>query len=134
MDELLTTLLVVGLVVLIVYTLMKKKKSAPPTIQPPGGIVISESGEQQLDEYYHHAIEQLPIEQEILDSHDEYTQNLDVAQGPSHLTERDDNNDLVPFVGLRRPDYSSIVMDGTARQENSTDASNYTQYRQLSWG
>lgn len=75
----------------------------------------------------------LPLEQDVLDSHAEYASHMDTAMGPSRLPERDDPNDTVGWVGLRRPNYQHIEMDGTARTETTEDPWQMPVHRQFTW-
>jgi hypothetical protein len=60
------------------------------------------------------------LEPEVFESHDDYAGSIGISNsGASALTMRSDDNNVVPFVGLRRPDYHSTYAGPDARQQHS---------------
>lgn len=61
------------------------------------------------------------LDSEVFDSHDQYSHDANTApyMGPSTVSERDDRNDIVPSVGIRRTNYSDVPTYGDARVETS---------------
>lgn len=77
---------------------------------------------QNLGSYadYSQVAQYMALEPEVYESHQNYAQNANlVSLGPSNMAERSDPNDVVPWVGLRRPDYQSVYANCTARVEHS---------------
>lgn len=70
-----------------------------------------------VTEDYSERMQNEALEESVFASHNEYTRDMDrLTSGPSALSERTDDVNLVPFVGLRRPDYDSVRIDPAARQ------------------
>lgn len=62
----------------------------------------------------------MALEPEVFESQERYSNDMNRStSGPSMLSETDHRNDVVPFVGLRRPDYQGVYADQTARVEHS---------------
>lgn len=62
----------------------------------------------------------MSVEPEVYESHARYSTDMGSStSGPSMLPERDDPNDVVPWVGLRRPKYQDAYAAPDARQEHS---------------
>lgn len=60
------------------------------------------------------------LEPEVFDSHEQYADQVGVANsGASNMTVRSDPNDVVPWVGLRRPEYHKTFAKSDARQVHS---------------
>lgn len=60
------------------------------------------------------------LEPEVFDSHESYSHDIGISNsGASTLAVRSDPNDVVNWVGLRRPDYHSAYADSTARIDHS---------------
>jgi hypothetical protein len=60
------------------------------------------------------------LDPEVFESHDNYADQIGVSNnGASNLAVRSDPNDVVPWVGLRRPDYHSIYAGKDARVVHS---------------
>ena len=69
---------------------------------------------------YNQVVQYMSVDPEVYASHELYATDMDRStSGPSMLAERDDPNDVVPWVGLRRPKYRDVYASGTARQEHS---------------
>lgn len=69
---------------------------------------------------YNEAIEYMSLDPEVFKSHEEYSFDVGIAnRGASTMTVRSDPNDVVPWVGLRRPDYWSVYPACDARQDTS---------------
>ena len=69
---------------------------------------------------YNQVVQYMSVDPEVYDSHDLYASDMNRStSGPSMLSERDDPNDVVPWVGLRRPKYRDVYASDTARQEHS---------------
>ena len=62
----------------------------------------------------------MAVEPEVYESHARYSQDMGRStSGPSMLPVRDDPNDVVPWVGLRKPKYQDVYSQPGARQEHS---------------
>jgi hypothetical protein len=75
-----------------------------------------------LDSYedYNHVMQYQALEPEVFDSHQGFSYDIGVSNsGASAMTVRSDPNDVVPWVGLRRPDYHSVYAGDTARVDHS---------------
>jgi hypothetical protein len=60
------------------------------------------------------------LEPEVFESHNDYAGSIGISNsGASALTMRSDDNNVIPFVGLRRPDYHSTYAGSDARQQHS---------------
>jgi hypothetical protein len=60
------------------------------------------------------------LEPEVYESHEQYADQLGISNsGASNMTVRSDPNDVVNWVGLRRPDYHSTYAKSDARQVHS---------------
>lgn len=71
---------------------------------------------------YDQLTQYMSIEPEIFESHNKYTSDMNRStSGPSMLSERDDPNDIVPWVGLRKPRYRDVYASAGARQEHSEE-------------
>jgi hypothetical protein len=69
---------------------------------------------------YNQVVQYMSVDPEVYASHELYATDMNrSASGPSMLAERDDPNDVVPWVGLRRPKYREVYASETARQEHS---------------
>jgi hypothetical protein len=69
---------------------------------------------------YNQVAQYMSVEPEVFESHSMYTADMNRStSGPSMLSERDDPNDVVPWVGLRKPRYRDVYASGAARQEHS---------------
>lgn len=72
---------------------------------------------------YNDVAQYMSLEPGIFESHRQYTQDMNAStSGPSMLPERDDRNDLIPWV-FRPPDYRSVYADETARQVQTEEPS-----------
>jgi hypothetical protein len=71
-------------------------------------------------EDYSDFIKDVSLDPEIYKSHQIYTDDVDGSvSGSSVNSERSDDNNPVPFVGLRRPDYRGVPIGRDARTETS---------------
>ena len=62
------------------------------------------------------------IDSSVVESHREFTDETQHrTTGASVETVRDDPNDIVPWIGLRRPDYHGVFADKDARVTHSED-------------
>lgn len=69
---------------------------------------------------YNSLMQYMALEPEVFESQQQYSEDMNrFSLGPSDLAERSDPNDVVNWVGLRRPDYSAVYADSTARVEHS---------------
>lgn len=69
---------------------------------------------------YGQVAQYMSLEPEVFDSHNQYSSDMNrLSLGPSTMAERSDPNDVVPWVGLRRPDYRSTSASAGARVEHS---------------
>jgi len=68
---------------------------------------------------YNAVVQYAALEPEIFESQKEYTENLGMTSGASALSTRSDPNDVVTWVGLRRPDYHSVYAGSDARVVHS---------------
>jgi hypothetical protein len=75
----------------------------------------------------------MSVEKSVIDSHKSFVNDAFSMTPTPALSVRDDPNDINPWVGLRRIDYSGVVLDGNARsisteapdQMRSTDRHSY---------
>lgn len=71
-------------------------------------------------EDYGQVAQYMSLEPEVFDSHSQYSNDMNhMSLGPSTMAERSDPNDVVPWVGLKRPDYKSTSASAGARVEHS---------------
>ncbi len=69
---------------------------------------------------YNELAQYMSVDPEVYESHSRYTMDMNRStSGPSMLSERDDPNDVVPWVGLRKPRYRDVYASVDARQEPS---------------
>ena len=69
---------------------------------------------------YNDTIKYMSLEPEVFNSHKGYVNDIGITnRGASSLTVRSDPNDIVPWRGLRRPDYYSVYAQADARQQPS---------------
>ena len=76
----------------------------------------------ELDGYddYNSVAQYMSIEPEVYDSQAKYTKDMGRStSGASMLPVRDDPNDVVPWVGLRKPKYRDVYSSEGARQDHS---------------
>jgi hypothetical protein len=60
------------------------------------------------------------LEPEIFESQAQYNKDFNGGSlGPAHIAERSDDNDVVTWVGLKRPNYQATHADETARVVHS---------------
>ena len=75
----------------------------------------------KIDGYkdYNEVIKYASLEPSVFDSHQNYSNELGITNtGASAMAVRSDPNDVVQWVGLRRPDYSASSM-GDVRTDHS---------------
>jgi uncharacterized membrane-anchored protein YhcB (DUF1043 family) len=71
---------------------------------------------------YDEVAQYMALESGVFESHAQYSAELNsMAAGPSRNIERDDANDLIPWMGLRKPDFQGVFADprNKPRQEHS---------------
>jgi hypothetical protein len=69
---------------------------------------------------YNELAQYMSVDPEVYESHARYTADMNRGtSGPSMMAERDDPNDVVPWVGLRKPKYQDVYASPEARQEHS---------------
>jgi hypothetical protein len=69
---------------------------------------------------YNAVAQYMSIEPEVYESHSRYSEDMGRStSGASMLPVRDDPNDVVPWVGLRKPRYHEAYANPGARQEHS---------------
>jgi hypothetical protein len=91
------------------------------------GVVNSESRARYKDltnlaayDDYNAVVQYMAVEPEVYESHARYSQDMGRStSGASMLPVRDDPNDVVPWVGLRKPKYHDVYANPNARQEHS---------------
>lgn len=132
----------VALVLLLLYKCWTPKVDAPrstpkaqrPTKAPKNNVSEYGRGVQnkqfrdrygalaELDGYddYNSVAQYMSIEPEVYDSQAKYTKDMGRStSGASMLPVRDDPNDVVPWIGLRKPDYRGVYSSNGARQDHS---------------
>ena len=75
-----------------------------------------------LDGYddYNSVVQYMSIEPEVFDSQAKYSRDMGRStSGASMLPVRDDPNDVVPWIGLRKPKYQDVYSSSGARQDHS---------------
>lgn len=86
---------------------------------------------------YERTLKTMVLEPEVYDQHKKFTEELmhRVGGTSSRSPVRDDNVDVVPWVGLKRPAYQKInPNDGTARTVPTVmDADDLADYQQIMW-
>lgn len=71
-------------------------------------------------EDYGSVAQYMSVEPEVFESHARYSEDMGRStSGASALSVRDDPNDVVPWVGLRRPDYRGAYSGRGVRQDHS---------------
>lgn len=71
-------------------------------------------------EDYNEVAQYMSVEPEVFESHGRYSEDMGRStSGASMLPVRDDPNDCVPWVGLRKPKYHEAYAAPGARQEHS---------------
>ena len=76
----------------------------------------------ELDGYddYNSVVQYMSIEPEVYESQAKYSRDMGRStSGASMLPVRDDPNDVVPWVGLRKPKYRDVYSAAGARQDHS---------------
>ena len=69
---------------------------------------------------YKDVAEAMALDQSVYDSHANYAESANQStSGASALSERSDDNDVIPWIGLRRPDYKSVYAASDARVDHS---------------
>lgn len=69
---------------------------------------------------YNAVAQYMSVEPEVYESHSRYSEDMGRStSGASMLPVRDDPNDVVPWVGLRKPRYQDVYSNPGARQEHS---------------
>lgn len=69
---------------------------------------------------YNEVAQFMSVDPEVYDSHARYSNDMNrCTSGPSMMSVRDDPNDVVPWVGLRKPRYHDVYASPEARQEHS---------------
>ncbi len=76
----------------------------------------------QLDSYedYNSVAQAISVEPDVHESHAKYSKDMSrSASGASTLSVRDDPNDIVPWIGLRKPKYQEVYAMPGARVVHS---------------
>jgi len=69
---------------------------------------------------YGQVAQYMSVEPEVYESHSRYSSDMNRStSGPSYMSERDDPNDVVPWVGLRKPKYQDVFAGDDARVDSS---------------
>lgn len=69
---------------------------------------------------YSQVAQYMSVEPEVYESHSRYSSDMNRStSGPSYMSERDDPNDVVPWVGLRKPKYQDAYAGDDARVDHS---------------
>jgi len=69
-------------------------------------------------EDYNAVAQMMALEPEVFESQETYAEDMGRStSGASVMSVRDDRQDIVPWVGLRRPTYDAICTGAGARQE-----------------
>ena len=77
---------------------------------------------QNLGSYgdYNAVIQYTSLDPSVFKSHQQYSNDINNStSGASNLTIRSDDNDIVPWVGLRRPKYDQVYAKADARVTSS---------------
>jgi len=88
---------------------------------------------------YNETVAQMALEKNVFDQHNNYAKQREKYTGTASFNpERSDSQDIVPFVGLRRPSYltpkGDSLVDSTARQVPSiVDPKTLSKPVNLSW-
>ena len=137
-EEIVLAVLIIVVVVLL-YTCAngrpkcsKKRKSSKEnySARMPDTAVAIEGHTQRSNELkdlayaqdYDEVAQYMALESGVFESHAQYSAELNsMAAGPSRNIERDDANDLIPWMGLRKPDFQGVFADpkNKPRQEHS---------------
>jgi hypothetical protein len=84
-------------------------------------IPVSRDVEYMTNDYSDYIVKS-GLEQSVVDSHNKFTSEIqNKTTGASAETVFSHDDDIVPWVGLRRPDYRSVTIDPNAREVPSTD-------------
>lgn len=71
-------------------------------------------------EDYGEVAQYMSVEPEVYESHARYSEDMNQStSGASMLPERDDPNDVVPWVGLRKPRYRDVYSGENVRQDHT---------------
>ncbi len=81
--------------------------------------VDSKSGEVSSYSDYGEYVKYMGLTEDIIKSHDEYTNDLDIGAGRNLYSERDDRVDINPRVGFRPIYYNEVPISGDVRTEPS---------------
>jgi hypothetical protein len=101
------------------------RKSSPPVIVVPNNSSKSKNPSyENLDvvKYgsWNDMTQAIGLEPEIFESQAQYNKDFNGGSlGPAHVAERSDDNDVVTWVGLKRPNYQATYADETARVVHS---------------
>ena len=121
----------------------KKKRQVLPstaTSEYGTGVVNEEFNKRhdnllRVDGYddYTQLAQYMSVDPEVYESHARYTADMNRStSGPSMLPERDDPNDVVPWVGMRRIDYNvprSKDTTTTNSEEDNSLLSDYVKFK-----
>jgi hypothetical protein len=74
------------------------------------------------------------LEPSVFESHDKYAWDVGVSNsGASYMSVKSDDNDLVNWVGLRRPNYKGVSAAKDARVQHSEYVDQMPDYRGVSY-
>jgi hypothetical protein len=83
---------------------------------------------------YDTVVQYMSLDPEVFESHSNYSNDIGIAnRGASSMTVRSDSNDIVPWVGLFRPDYHSVYADPTSRTDHSQFVGQMEKTRRIKW-
>lgn len=97
-------------------------------VSPTGTGLLNRRAEARLNELsslrgyddYGQVAQYMSVEPEVYESHARYSSDMNRStSGPSYMSERDDPNDVVPWVGLRKPKYQDVFAGDDSRQDHS---------------
>lgn len=104
------------------------RQSSSNQLSRTGTGVLNRRADERLDELsnltgyddYGQVAQYMSVEPEVYESHARYSSDMNrLTSGPSYMSERDDPNDVVPWVGLRKPKYQDVYAGDDSRQDHS---------------
>jgi hypothetical protein len=106
---------------------VRQRGAAPQKSDWGSGVKNRESADRYRDladlngyDDYNSVAQYMSIEPEVYESHSRYSEDMGRStSGASMMPVRDDPNDVVPWVGLRKPKYQDAYSNPGARQEPS---------------
>ena len=104
----------------------KKKPKHMPVVHDVPRDNSRESRLKDLNGYddYNQVVQYMALEPDVYESHAQYTSDMGRGTtGASMMSERDDPNDVVPWVSFFKPRYRDVYSGEGSRQESSEDPS-----------